>query len=68
MREIVNSGRVRAMYLIDGTNLVWRKTLDAEKFNTIATIARFSDGRLGPAFNNVERICAHLAGIGLPCH
>jgi hypothetical protein len=54
-------------YLIESSNLVWRKTLDAEKFDSIATIGRFSDGRLGPAFNNVERICAHLAGRGFPC-
>jgi hypothetical protein len=47
--------------------LVFRRTLDSDIFDETLTVARFSDGRLGPDHNNVQRMCIILAERGFPC-
>ncbi len=47
--------------------LIVRRTLDHRTFDGATTIPRFSDGRMGPDRDNVERICILLAERGWPC-
>ncbi len=51
---------------IGGQCAVFERTLDGEVFDE-HTVARFSDGREGPNFNNVRRVCIILFQRGFEC-
>lgn len=53
--------------LIEGTNLVWRQTLDAREYSPyVVTVPRFSDGP-DPEHDNKARMCPWMALFGFPC-